>query len=1261
MTPPRGVDQVASLFQNGHPPLLASAFNGQAYDPLIEYKPPKRANGTFLDEMTALNTTNWTNVQWRNGATWAGRPFFNFRTSTLSRTQADRNILSTRYMVNGDFTAFDSYRRTGTTGNSSIYDLPPHYYKTSVKWCNAFRADGSANPGTLPAFSNCQDERVDPGATFPAAQRFIYPYYYAPFGEHTGRTNNTTSPAFELVILDFVNQTVNRQSSITHHFFNEETGAMDSFTRSFSQEAQNFANWAAYYKNRIAATKTAASHAFSDIDSSAIASVIPRIGFSSINRLTEGSGRVDANAYRNIAENTLPIALFQGAQRTNFFDRLLGFRYTWGGTPLQVSLLQVGEMFKGTGTSAPIIHSCQRNHHILFTDGMWNVSPTARLNDPTIGNQDNTIPAGDITLPSGTSVYGSALTSGNWPNPIRDHLGASLTLADIALFYWRTDLRPDMPNNVIWTNRDPANWQHLNFVGMGYGVRGTLPSKNQTATLSRMGNGTGTTLAWPVPVADSVHNVDDLWHASVNGFGRYVSAQSPDEFRAGLRAILAEILNMGGARSGVGFTGTDLTLGDKFTYSVNFAPGWTGDLVKKSISASGVETQDGLTAADQLAVMLAPTLAHPEPWRTVRKMFTTVWSGGKVGSGTATRAPFAATAPFVTSPSIGHLGATSARQTNVVAYLRGDRSREGEALGQFRVRGKGPLGDIINAKPVIPKLGCGEKKYPNGTPILDSHGETVLGCIYDEKSNPGYEQFYRGHKNRDEMVYVAANDGMLHAFDKDLKERWAYIPSDLFRPKNEAGIVNLTFQESNLDTPFKHYYHVDATPRVLDVDFVSSDDPTATRKWRTVLVGGLGKGGTSYYALDITEAAAAGSEAEVASDKVLWEFTDKDMGYTYGRPIITKTRDKRFGYPEGGSRKNDQVAGGKWIAILPSGYNNGARPVGVTDIDDPLYQPKTSGDGKGRLFFVDIETGIEVPGLEGGISTGVGSPDAPSGLVAIGGYVHTSDNQVTTAVYAGDQLGNFWRFNLEDEDVKKWTVEKMGVLNDGNGHPQWVITEPWPERDTKNRRWVYVGTGGFRNDKDLTNTDTKHTFYAFRDGGFNGIDRDEADTFTNKNRSALVPMVGAMIGGVAAVDVSNFQNDGWFEDAEPGYHFDVDPLAMKDIVAYAANRYVGNLSLGAGGLAGADPCSSATFEGKVFGRDTTGETILAGEKHSEEFSSGIADITLVRRHEGGVPVYSIAVSSRDGTGLYAFKPVVRFQIFGSFRGIPVRGGIRYLK
>ena len=67
-----------------------------------------------------------------------------------------------------------------------------------------------------------------------------------------------------------------------------------------------------------------------------------------------------------------------------------------------------------------------------------------------------------------------------------------------------------------------------------------------------------------------------------------------------------------------------------------------------------------------------------------------------------------------------------------------------------------------------------------------------------------------------------------------------------------------------------HRYLVDATPVTGDICSANCNAETAV--WKTILVGGLGKGGRGYYALDITDPAAP---------KALWEFTHADLGYTY--------------------------------------------------------------------------------------------------------------------------------------------------------------------------------------------------------------------------------------------------------------------------------------------------------------------------------------------------------------------------------------------
>jgi hypothetical protein len=84
-------------------------------------------------------------------------------------------------------------------------------------------------------------------------------------------------------------------------------------------------------------------------------------------------------------------------------------------------------------------------------------------------------------------------------------------------------------------------------------------------------------------------------------------------------------------------------------------------------------------------------------------------------------------------------------------------------------------------------------------------------------------------------------------------------------------------------------------------------------QWRTLLVGGLGAGGRGYYALDVTDP---------ENPKALWEFTNNNLGLSFGRPEITK------------------LASGTWVVIVGSGYNN-----------------TSPGDGQGRLLVIDAATG----------------------------------------------------------------------------------------------------------------------------------------------------------------------------------------------------------------------------------------------------------------------------------------------------------------
>ena len=149
-------------------------------------------------------------------------------------------------------------------------------------------------------------------------------------------------------------------------------------------------------------------------------------------------------------------------------------------------------------------------------------------------------------------------------------------------------------------------------------------------------------------------------------------------------------------------------------------------------------------------------------------------------------------------------------------------------------------------------------------------------------------------------MYVGANDGQLHAFDAATgQENWAYIPS--------AVLPNL-YALADKNYSSQHQYFVDGSPVVGRHLPERAVVTCSAGQWKTILVGGLNRGGKGYYALDVTDP---------ASPALLWEFTDANLGYSFGNPVITKLKD------------------GTWVVLLSSGYNN--------------------ADGLGRLYVVNAK------------------------------------------------------------------------------------------------------------------------------------------------------------------------------------------------------------------------------------------------------------------------------------------------------------------
>lgn len=324
------------------------------------------------------------------------------------------------------------------------------------------------------------------------------------------------------------------------------------------------------------------------------------------------------------------------------------------------------------------------------------------------------------------------------------------------------------------------------------------------------------------------------------------------------------------------------------------------------------------------------------------------------------------------------------------------------------------------------------------------------------------------------------------------------LPAAHLLRSGATGIAALAYQEGGVPM-FHHRYYVDSTPRVADVYLDGA--------WKTILVGGLGKGGNAYYAIDITKPGDPTTETETdIAGKVMWEFTDADLGYTYGSPIIAKT------YAYG------------WVMIVPSGYDNAT--------------------GKGKVFVVDLKTGTKLQTF----TTNVGSATSPSGLAFIAGYTKDHRNQYVEQVYGGDLQGNLWRFDLSDPDASKWPLDMTVPLAQFtlSGKAQPITTPPQIEVDIANGvdRWVFVGTGRLLEASDLDVTDAQ-TFYALRDG----------NATTPKTIAGAVTRSSTGMVAVTSKDpLASVPATGWYDDLPSGQRIVTPPQAEASIVAYSATR-----------------------------------------------------------------------------------------------------------
>lgn len=645
-----------------------------------------------------------------------------------------------------------------------------------------------------------------------------------------------------------------------------------------------------------------------------------------------------------------------------------------------------------------------------------------------------------------------------------------------------------------------------------------------------------------------------LWIGTDGDAQNYFLVSDAKKFLDSLAEVFARVVEETGSIAGGAISTTRLTSNESASvYQARFNPVanyWSGRLLKMpiSVSATGTvtlgttptwEAGDKLTDRTKVDHGVGRTIVIGPPKGEQGTTAPTLFTWGAMA---ATHKTAFNTLRGVLDPAGQEQG------ENRVNWLRGDKRNEQGPTnidGLFRSRDI-VLGDVVNSGIVYV-----------GRPSLTNAGDD-------------FKTFYDANKTRPSVLYVNANDGMLHGFyDTTGEEAFAYVPGFL-APKMSV-------------LPDQDYTHIslaDATPAVADAKVGST--------WKTVLVSGVGGGGQGVFALDVT------SPGSFGTSKVMWEFTDRDhaaLGNVLGAPLILKFRQT--------NAVGTTAATYKYYAVVASGVNNHAADgyalasgnASIFILDLGFTPSLTSSWQEGTNFWR-----IELPQSDNTMA---------KGLVSVSATKNAFTGAVD-ALYAGDLQGNLWKLDFSitaasslgsNASTNFQTFNRvasdapMYVALNASNQRQPISGEPVVVNAFNGQKIISFGTGKFLEVNDTTvPLVPRASFYSILDGGESAITGRSVLAQASLNTTTGALTTAAFTWGTA----SGTQKAGWYLDFDDT----IGERQISDITSFGSLLIYGTIyptkgSCGEGG-------------GRIFIIDP-----LVGTGISEESQVGVLAAPLV--------------------------------------------------